>query len=225
MKKKDKTKEIKKIMEKELSCSAHQIDHTERVYNLCLFLAKGEKVDLEVLEVSALLHDIARVKEDNDNSGKTDHAILGAKMAKSILEKLEFSKEKVKHIQDCIISHRYRNNNEPKTIEAKILFDADKLDVVGAIGIARSFVWVGRNKAKIYKKANTKKYIKENLEGGISGKIKDKTKHSPQIEFETKIKFLEDRLYTKKAKKVCKERMKFYKFFLERLEKEIKGKI
>lgn len=222
---KEKIEEIKEIVKKELSCSAHQIDHIERVYNLCLSLSEGENVDFEVLETAALLHDIARVKEDSDSSGKTDHAVLGSNMAKIILKKLDFPKEKILHIQECIISHRYRNSNEPKTIEAKILFDADKLDTVGAIGIARSFVWVGRNGAKIYAKTDMKKYIKENLGGDISGKIQDKTKHSPQIEFETKTKFLEDKLYTKKAKEICKERIDFYKKFMDRLEREIKGEI
>lgn len=223
---KDKIKKIREIVEKELSCSAHRIDHVERVYNLCLSLAKNEKANLEVLEASALLHDIARVREDNDFTGNTDHAVLGSKMAGPILKKLEFPKEKIKHIQDCILSHRYRNNNEPKSIEAKILFDADKLDTVGAIGVARSFVWVGRNNAKIHTfKVNINKYIKDNLGGNISGRIRDKTKHSIQIEFETKTKFLENKLYTKKAKEICKERMGFYKKFLERLEREIKGEI
>ncbi len=221
-----KIKRIEEIVKKELSCSAHKIDHTKRVYNLSLFLAKKEKADLEVLEASALLHDIARVKEDNDNSGKTDHAVLGAKMARSILIRLGFSKEKIKDIQECILSHRYRSNNKPKTIEAKILFDADKLDTVGAIGIARNFIWIGRNKANLYTpKSYLKGYVKDNLGGDINGRIRDKRKHSPQVEFETKTKFLEDKLYTKEAKRICKKRMKFYKEFLDRLEREIEGKI
>jgi uncharacterized protein len=169
--------------------------------------------------------DIARAKEDNDPIGKTDHAILSSEMAFSILKDLGFSDEKIKHIQDCIVSHRYKNENEPKTIEAKILFDADKLDVTGAIGIARSFVWVGRNNVKIYAKTDIEQYIRDNLNGGISGRIKDKTKHSPQIEFETKLKFLYNKLHTDKAKEICKERMEFYKSFLDRLGKEIEGEL
>ena len=222
----EKYQKIKEIVEKELSCSAHNMDHVMRVYNMCLRLAKDEPdIDLDVLKASALLHDIARVKEDNDPTGKTDHAILGSKMAVPILKELNFSKEQIKHIQDCIISHRYRTGNKAKTKEAQILFDADKLDSLGAIGIARSFVWVGRNNAKIYTETDIKKYIDENLGGKINGRIQDKTKHSPQIEFETKLKFLITKLHTAKAKEICKERIEFYKSFLDRLKREIDGKL
>ena len=216
---------IKEIVANELSCSAHQMDHVMRVYELCLSLAKNEDVDLDVLKAAALLHDIARVKEDNDSSGNTDHAVLGAEMAGPILKRLGFNDEKIKHIQDCIVSHRYRTGNRPETKEAQILFDADKLDTAGAIGVARGFVWVGRNNAKIYTDIDIDEYIKDNLGGDISGRIQDKTKHSQQIEFETKLKFLEDRLHTKKAKEICRERLAYYKSFLDRLEKEIKGEL
>jgi uncharacterized protein len=221
----EKFQKIKDVVEKELSCSAHSIDHIMRVYNLCLRFAENENVDLEVLKAAALLHDIARAKEDNDNSGNTDHAVLSSQMSAPILQNLGFPEEKIKHIQDCILSHRYRTGFEPKTKEAQILFDADKLDTVGAIGIARSFVWVGRNNANIYKKAKMEEYVNENLGGKINGRIQDKTKHSPQIEFEIKLKFLTDKLYTEKAKEYCKERTDFYKSFLDRLEKEIRGEI
>jgi uncharacterized protein len=221
----NKLEKIKEIAEKESSFE-HKMDHVLRVYNLCLLLAKNEKVDLDVLKAAALLHDIARTKEDKDTTGKIDHALLGAEMAEPILKQLDFSEEKIQHIKDCIISHRYRNDHEPKTIEAKILFDADKLDTIGATGIARSFVWIGKNDAKIYSEDDPEKYIKENLEGGKSnGRIIDKTKHSPQIEFQTKTKFLREKLYTKKGKEICKERLEYFENFLNRLAKEMKGGI
>lgn len=223
----EKLKKIQKIVERELSCSAHNIDHINRVYNLALLIGKEQNVDLDVLRAATLLHDIAGVKEQNDPTGKTDHAVLGAEMARPILESLEFPEEKIKHIQNCILSHRYRNNNEPQTIEAKILYDADKLETVGAIGVARVFAWTGKNGGSIYKKPESiEEYIKENLEGGIiNGRIKDKTKHSPQINFETKEKFLVEKLYTAKAKEICAERVEYYKNFLDRLEREYKGEV
>jgi uncharacterized protein len=223
----EKLKKIQEIVEKELWCSAHNIDHVLRVYNLALHIGEGQNVDWDVLKAAALLHDIAGAKEQEDPTGKTDHAVLGAEMARPVLEKLEFPEEKIKHIQACILSHRYKTNNKPETLEAKILFDADKLDSVGAIGVARSYVWIGRNKGSIYKKPeNLDEYIKENIEGGtISGRIKDKTKHSPQIEFEIKTKFLSEKLYTQKAKEICAERANYYQGFLNRLEREIKGEL
>lgn len=214
---------IKQLVERELSCSAHDMEHTLRVYNLCLKLSEGEDVDLDVLKASALLHDIGRVNEDNDSTGKTDHALLSAEMAEEILNEINFPHSKIQHVKDCIISHRYRTGITPETIEAKILFDADKLDTLGAIGVARCYVWVGRNNAKIYRKMNPEEYAKENLDGTIKGRIKDKTKHSPQIEYETKIKHLVDKLHTSKAKEMGKERLNYFKNYLERLEKEIEG--
>jgi len=220
-----KFQKIKEAVEKELSCSAHDMDHIIRVQNLSLHLAENEEIDLEVLKASALLHDIARVKEDNDPTGKTNHAILSAEMSVPILKELDFSEDKIKHVQECILSHRYRTGNEPKTKEAQILFDADKLDTLGAIGIARVFVWIGKNNGRIYTNTDIEKYIQENLGGKINGRIQDKTKHSPQIEFETKSKFLINKLYTKKAKEIGRERMDYYKNVLDRLEKEIEGKL
>ncbi len=222
----DKFQKIREIVEKELSCSAHDMDHVDRVYNLCLHLAKGEKVDIDVLRAAVLLHDIAKSREYNDKTGTFDHATEGAKIAGGVLKKLDFPEDKIKHIKDCIISHRYKTDNKPKTLEAKILFDADKLEAVGAIGVVRAYVWIGKNNGRIYYKLdNLDEYIKNNLGGKINGKVKDRTIHSPQIELETKVKFLVDRLFTKKAKKIGRERVKYFKEFLHRLEKEIKGKI
>lgn len=220
---------IKEIVEKELNFhgdATHDMDHIMRVYSLALKIAETEKnVDLDILKAGVLLHDIASAKESADASGKTDHAVVGAEMAKSILADLGFSDDKIKHIQECILAHRYRSDYRPKTIEAKIVHDADKLESVGAIGVARSFAWISRHKAKIYKKVdNLEDYAKENLEGGkINGRIKDKSKHSVQINYETKDKFLVDNLYTKTAKDIGRKRLAYFKSFLERLESEVKG--
>lgn len=225
-----KFEKIKKIVEKELGndCSAHDIDHIMRVYNLALKIAQGEAgVDAEVLKAAVLLHDIGSIKEANDPTGRTDHAVVGAKMARPILKSLNFSVKKIIRIQECILSHRYRTDNQPQSIEAKILFDADKLDATGAIGLARSFSWVGRHKAKIYTKVgNLKRYIQDNLVGGqLNGRIIDKSQHSTQLNWELKEKFLLKKLYTKTAKKIGQERITYYKKFLSRLEREVKGEL
>ena len=161
MENKEIIEEIKKIVKKEMEGTdpSHDFLHVMRVYNLCLKIAKCEQnVDLEVLKLAALLHDIARLKEDFDETGKIRHEMEGAKTAEEILTKFNFSKEKIKKIKECIILHRFRGNNEPKTIEAKILFDADKLDVIGATGIARTFISVGMYKQKIYRDIDTVSY-------------------------------------------------------------------
>jgi len=227
----EKFQKIKEMVERELNQekdSVHDIDHIMRVYNLALTIAKTENnVDMDVLQAGVLLHDIGSAKEANDPSGQTDHAVIGAEMAKPILEKFGMSSDKIKHVQECILTHRYRTNNRPETIEAKIVYDADKLETAGAIGIARAFSWIGKHHAKIYKKMdNIGDYAKENLtEGKINGRIIDKSKHSVHINYETKDKFLLENLYTETAKKIGQERLAYYKEFLDRLDREVVGEL
>jgi uncharacterized protein len=225
----EKFQKIKEIVEKELNQekdSAHDIDHIMRVYALAMTIAKSEKdVDLDVLQAGVLLHDIGGAKEAHDSTGQTDHAVIGAEMAKPILEDLGFSADKIKHIQDCILSHRYRNDYKAETIEAKIVHDADKLETVGAVGLARAFAWVGKHKAKIYKKMDIDEYIKENQGGKLNGRIQDKSKHSAHINYEVKDKFLLEKLYTETARAIGRERLSYYKEFLDRLEKEVNGQL
>jgi len=222
----EKYKRIQRIVEKELSCSAHNMAHVMRVYNLCLFLTKGEtNVDLDILKTAALLHDIAKVKEDRDNSGDTDHAILGAEMAEEILKKLGYYNN-IKHVKHCISTHRFRSDNKPTTDEAKILFDADKLDVIGAVGIARSYMIAGQYGQRIYSDTPMDKYIQDNLvRGKANGRIKDISKHAPNIEFETKLKHIPEKLFTQKAKEIAQKRIEFMKWYFEWLKKEINGEM
>jgi len=221
----EKYRKLKKIVIKELkgASPAHDINHVMRVYNLCLHLSKYEPdVDLDILKTAALLHDIARVRE----SQEVDHAILGAEMAENILRKLGYHEEKIKLIKHCIIAHRFRSGNKPKTIEAKILFDADKLDVLGAVGIARSFIAAEEYGQKLYLDTPLDNYVRENLVGKkLSGRIKDPSKHAPNLEFETKFKYIPDRLYTPKAKEIAKQRLGYMKQFFERLKREINGQL
>ena len=144
-------------------------------------------------------------------------------MAYPILKNLNFNEEKIKHIQECIISHRYKTENKPKSKEAKILFDADKLDTIGTIGLARAFIWIGKNNAHIYRKVDLNEYIKENLNGKINGRIQDTSKHSINLEYEIKYKFIIDKLHSEKAKEIGRKRLTYFKEFLNNLEKEVNG--
>lgn len=213
---------IKDIVEKELSCSAHNLDHVMRVYRLSLLLAKHENnVDLDVLIPAALLHDIARVRESNDNTGETDHAILGSGIAEEILRKLEYEDDKIEKIKHCIVTHRFRSGNEPKTIEAKILFDADKLDALGAIGTARCFMLAGQFGQSLSSNQYSEEYINQNITE--NGRIKDVSEHSPFMEYEFKFKKIPNKLYTEKAKQIGVSRLNFMDEFFNRLSMEIEG--
>ena len=222
---KGKFEKIKKIAEKELACSAHDMEHIMRVYGMAMKIAKTEKnVDHEILKAAALLHDIARSKEDDDKTGKTCHAKESARMSKPILEKLGFSEDKIKKIQHCILTHRYKTNNRPKTIEAKILFDADKLESLGALVMVRAGMWMGRHGCNIFPKMSLRKYAKKNLVGGkLAGRIKDPSLHNIFYEHEIKCKKLPDLMHTEIGRRIAKERLNFPTMFLDRLKKEAKG--
>ena len=196
----------------EISCNSHSIEHIMRVHKLCLEIAKKEKgVDLEVLEIAALLHDIGRQKENEDITGKVDHAIEGAKMAEVILKELNFSKiDAVKH---CILAHRKRTNVTPNTIEAKILFDADKLDCIGATGIARNFMFAGQHNQRLTLDYQIPK----------CNYVVDVSKHNPILEYDLALKNLADKLYTKSGKEIGKKRQKIVDQFFKELKKELKN--
>jgi uncharacterized protein len=228
----EKYRQLKKIVEKEMegASPAHDVNHVMRVYNLCLELAKCEpNVDLDVLRTAALLHDIARTREDKQGHIHVldvDHSILGAEMSNKILRDLGCSEEKIEHVKHCIASHRFRGENPPRTIEAKILAEADKLDVLGATGIARSFMIGGECGQKLYSDTPIDDYIKENLVGGKSnGRIIDPSKHASNLEFETKFKQIPNRLYTQRAREIAIERLEYMRQFFERLKNEINGQL
>ncbi len=213
------------IVEKELACSAHDMDHVMRVYNMALAIAKHEKkVDLDILKMATLLHDIARVKEDDDKTGNTCHAEESAKMCVPILKKLGYADVKIEKVAHCISAHRYKTDNKPETIEAKILFDADKLDSLGAVAILRAGMWMGRNGCSLFPKMELEKYAKLNLMGGkLVGRIKDKSLHNVFYEHEIKGRMLVGKMHTKEAVRIAKERFKYTDMFLNRIEKEAEG--
>ncbi|WP_297418298.1 HD domain-containing protein [Thermococcus sp.] len=174
----------------------HGFSHVERVFNLCLHIGKEEGADLEVLALASLLHDVARPLE---SSGKVeDHAVEGARIARHFLRSLGYPEEKVEAVAHAIEAHRFSRGPEPETLEAKILSDADKLDAIGAIGVARVFMYSG--------------------EHGRS--IEDSLRH-----FEEKILKLKGLMYTKTARGIADGRHRFTVEFIERIMREIEGEI
>jgi putative nucleotidyltransferase with HDIG domain len=119
---------------------SHDFNHVERVYNYSIIISKELDVDLEIVKVSALLHDISKHKEV---SGKIqDHAAHGAIEARKILEKLNFPKEKIEIVCKCILLHN-KKQDLSETKEVRVLQEADGLEAIGAIGIARAFSYTG----------------------------------------------------------------------------------
>ena len=213
------------VVEKELSAGgAHTLDHIQRVWQTAMRIAAEEKdVDMDVLKIAVLLHDIARGKEDTDKSGKIDHALLGAEIAGEILKQMKYPDETIRKVKHCIQTHRFRSEREPVSIEAKILYDADKVDSMGAIGVARFYMIAGELREQLYSFVPVDQYTAENIVGGkANGRIKELSKHTPNLEFE-KMKHIPKKLHTVKAREIAAERVKFMAEFFDRLRSEIIG--
>ncbi|MEF8832554.1 MAG: HD domain-containing protein [Candidatus Thermoplasmatota archaeon] len=221
MKLEDRYKDIWRKAREGLSTSSHGVSHTKRVFRLAKELSDDDVED-EILLPAALLHDIARAKEDEDETGEVDHAILGAEKADRILKKVGYGEEKIEKIKHCIETHRFRSDRKPKSKEAKILSDADKLDAIGAVGVARAYMLAGEYEEELYRDVDLKTYEDSNLKD--SGKVKDIQEHAPNLEYEMKLKKIASDLHTRKAKKIADKRQRFMETFFERLEKEIEGK-
>ena len=177
--------------------SAHDKEHIYRVLYNSLEIAKTESnIDYDVLICSCLLHDIAR-KEQFENPSLC-HAIAGAGKAYKFLASNGFGKDYAEKVKHCIQTHRFRSSNPPVSIEAKILFDADKLDVAGAIGIARTLVYKGIVSEPLYSV----------LPDGTVSSGENDTDPSFFQEYKYKLENLYSKFYTKRAAEIAKERQK-----------------
>ena len=190
--------------------SAHDKEHVYRVLYSALDIAEHEKnVDYDVLISVCLLHDIAR--EEQNKNPELCHAEVGAEKAYKFLVENNFDvcfAEKVKH---CISSHRFRKNNFPESTEAKILFDADKIDVTGTLGIARTLVYQGAMCEPLYSVMPDRK---------VSDGTDDKTPSFFQ-EYKYKLEKIYSRFYTERGKEIAEERRKTAISFYENMLREV----
>jgi uncharacterized protein len=191
---------------------SHDWEHTLRVYRLCEMIGTAENVDLDVLRVAAYLHDIGRNLQDASN-GAVCHAEKGAQMAAPLVAKLPLTKKQKENIIHCIRSHRFRNPHTPGTPEAKVLFDADKLDAIGAVGVARAFLFAGEVGARLHNPNVDAKDAKPYSE--------DDTGYR---EFKVKLCKIKDRMLTTQGRKLARERHAFMDEFFNRFLEEYEGK-
>jgi uncharacterized protein len=183
-------------------------------------IGKIEGADPLVLEVAALLHDIGRYVE-MENCGKFCHAEIGAKEARKILDEFELDDSAKENIIHCIISHRFRNEHIPSTTEAKVLFDADKLDSIGAVGIARNFVFAGYIGTKV---AGKLLYTGREREMAVSGIDRSYTKDdSGLLEYEVKLKHIKNRMLTDEGKRIAQIRHAFMENYFNMFWQEVNG--
>jgi uncharacterized protein len=210
MKKFDRIKQEAKEFFKKAKGS-HDWGHTERVWALCLRVGKKEKADLGILKLAALLHDIGR-EEETKSKGKICHAERSAQLARKILEKYKIKKEKVEKIIHCIETHRFRGKKKPLSREAKVLFDADKLDSIGAVGIGRAFLFAGEIGATLYHRR------------GDIFKTKGYTRQDTAYrEFMVKLRYVRQRMLTAEGRRLARARHQYMVNFFKRLDEEVEG--
>ncbi|NOX45018.1 MAG: HD domain-containing protein [Caldiserica bacterium] len=168
--------------------SAHDRGHVERVTRLARYIATREGADVGVVTAAAELHDLAR--------GEPDHARKSAERARKILRARGRPEEFIEQVVHCIEAHSFSKGVEPRTLEAKVLSDADKLDAMGAIGVARAFLYSGE----------------------IGRSLEETLRH-----FEEKLLALRDSLHTETARELARERHRFLEEFYRRLREELGG--
>ncbi|UFJ39999.1 HD domain-containing protein [Brevibacillus humidisoli] len=179
---------------------AHDWSHNLRVMALCERIGREEGAEMTVLRLAALLHDIGRAEERRT---KECHAQISARQCEPMLREEGYDHAVIEAVQKAILTHRWRKENPPQTLEEKILFDADKLDSIGAVGIGRAFAYSG--------------VIGQPLQSD------QLDQHTPQREFEQKLVKLKDRLFTPTARQIAEQRHAFMLRFFEQWEKELRG--
>jgi uncharacterized protein len=194
----------------------HGYDHILRVYRMVEKLGRIEGADVEILRAAALLHDAQGSQTSGGDKGRSEHHHASSEFAQQILEAEGWSSDRIAAVQHCIRAHRFRDDTEmPQTMEAKILFDADKLDVIGAIGVARTIAYDVVVSQPIY--------IEPSPRFLESGEKEPGEAHSSYHEYLFKLIKIKDRLYTRAAKDIADERHKFLVEYFERLAAEERG--
>lgn len=202
--------EIRNYMLDMMKDCAHDYLHIYRVLYQALKISENYEVDKDVLIASCLLHDIGRSAEYQNK--QLCHAVEGGKLAYEFMKQLGWEESQCLHIKDCITTHRYRTGNFPKTIEAKILFDSDKLDVTGALGIARSLIYKGQVGEPLYT-------IDDDFQ--IQNTLSEDMPESFLKEYHFKLSKLYDRFFTPEAAALAQKRKKVTDSFYHELIEEI----
>jgi uncharacterized protein len=191
----------------------HDWFHIERVYKNAILIAKTESCNLQIIELGALLHDIADSKFHNGDE------TIGPKTARNFLESQHVASEVVQEVINIIENISFKGGNITQnytSIELQIVQDADRLDAIGAIGIARAFSYGGFKNRAIYNPD-----IKPNLK---QSKEEYKNNTAPTItHFYEKLLLLQDRMNTKTGKEIALERHKYMETFLKQFYAEWNG--
>ena len=194
----------------------HDFGHIQRVYWMAEKIGTAEGADMEIVRAAALLHDAEDSAPGGDGSERANHHNASAIFARRILEAEGWGEERIASVQHCIRAHRFRGKEEaPSTIEAKVIFDSDKLDVLGAVGVARTIAYAVLDHKPVYSEPSLQ-FIQTGKE--VPGEL-----HSSYHEYLFKLSKVKDRMFTEKGKKIAEYRHAFLVEYYERLANEMKG--
>jgi uncharacterized protein len=192
--------------------TVHDFDHVLRVLALAERIGQAEGADIEVVRAAALLHDVGRMQAEEIGR---DHAAFAADRARKILAGQPA--ERIEAVTHAIAAHRFRTGPRPATLEAQVLFDADKLDAIGAVGVARAFAYGGAHGQRLWAPIDTVDVDRWQEEGDDPGN------HTPVHEFAVKLSHLKERLFTTTGARLAEERHAYMVAFFERLDAEVQG--
>ena len=194
-----------------LAKGSHDWDHTLRVLRLCRRIGAAEGADLLVTEAAAYLHDIGRGHQDRAN-GNLCHAEKGAAMARELLKAYPLAHDRRENIIHCIAAHRFRRGDHPRTLEASVLFDADKLDAIGAVGVARAFLFAGELGARLH-----------SPEVDVARAPAYSVDDTGYREYVVKLSRIRERILTVTGRRLADERHRFMTDFFDRFLEEYEG--
>jgi uncharacterized protein len=194
----------------------HDFEHVLRVYRMAEHLAQAEGADLTIVRAAAWLHDSRGSAPGENDSLRAEHHLASAEFAGEVLAKKGWPAEKIAAVQACIRSHRFRDQGEkPETLEAKVLFDADKLDVLGAIGVARTIAYAALDGQPVYTQPSNR-FLQ-------TGQIEPGEPYSSYHEFLFKLRHVKERLFTARGKALAEARHAYMIEFYGQLQAEVRG--
>jgi uncharacterized protein len=200
--------------------AAHDYDHLVRVMALAETIQAQEGGDLPIIWAAVSLHDIGQERERLHGG---DHALIGAEMAADLLTNTLFPQHSIPAVQQAIRDHRMTGKVIPHTLEGRILYDADKIDSLGAVGIGRLYCITGRYNQKVY--APVPADVVEPVDPLTVRKLRRRPDYSPSIEFQLLFEDLPQRMTTRIGKELAQERYDYMKGFFRRLQQEIVGEL
>ncbi len=193
----------------------HGFGHIQRVYRLAEDIARAEGADLEIVRAAALLHD-AHDAAALDAAGRAGHHHASAEFAGRILRSSGWAADRIAAVQHCIRAHRFRDDSiAPQTLEARCLFDADKLDAIGAIGVARAIAYAATHGNPIYHPPS-ETFLR-------TGRHTADEPHSAWHEYWFKLRHLPQRLFTPRGRALARERARAMDAYFQSLAQEWKG--